>query len=494
MKKKVIVIGGGIAGLSAGIYAQRCGFDVTILESHSIAGGNCTSWKRKGYLFEGGMHWLSGSSEKEAIHKMWRYVGALDDSVKIHYPEPFLEYDHNGTLIPLYRNLDATEKHLLSISPNDEKEIRKLCKNIRKVKNLAMPVSDIRGVKATKKTRPPISLLFSALSAMLLIRSFSKISPDAYIRRFSHEGIRSLIRSCTYDESGVTPLFFTMGILARSDGGFPEGGSLPFVRRIVETFTSPGGEILYGTRADRVIVENGKAVGVAAGDKRLTADAVIITSDTMAVDKLFDVPPKSAWLDKMRASTKPTMNTFVSLGLDTDLRKYPKTVIFRLEKPIVLATQTYKYISCNNYSHDPVYSPEGKTAMTIMLAGDTYDFWKKAKAENRYEEEKRKLAETVIEALIAHIPEVNGRVDVCDIATPLTYERYCGNWKGSWMTEMTPDMKMTEYPAVIKGLSGVYFAGHRMMPPGGLPVALMSGRKAVQHLCRDTDTVFVSEE
>jgi phytoene dehydrogenase-like protein len=329
---------------------------------------------------------------------------------------------------------------------------------------------------------------------MLLIRSFSKISPDAYIRRFSHEGIRNLIRSCTYDESGVTPLFFTMGILARSDGGFPEGGSLPFVRRIVETFTSPGGEILYGTRADRVIVENGKAVGVVAGDKRLTADAVIITSDTMAVDKLFDVSPKSAWLDKMRAATKPTMNTFVSLGLDTDLRKYPKTVIFRLEKPIVLATQTYKYISCNNYSRDPVYSPEGKTAMTIMLTGDTYDFWKKAKAENRYEEEKRKLAETVIEALIAHIPEVNGRVDVCDIATPLTYERYCGNWKGSWMTEMTPDMKMTEYPAVIKGLSGVYFAGHRMMPPGGLPAALISGRKAVQHLCRDTDTVFISEE
>ena len=50
MKKKVIVIGAGVAGLSSGIYAQKCGFDVTILESHSIAGGNCTSWKRKGYL------------------------------------------------------------------------------------------------------------------------------------------------------------------------------------------------------------------------------------------------------------------------------------------------------------------------------------------------------------------------------------------------------------------------------------------------------------
>ncbi|MCL2877583.1 MAG: hypothetical protein FWF13_02250 [Acidobacteria bacterium] len=62
------------------------------------------------------------------------------------------------------------------------------------------------------------------------------------------------------------------------------------------------------------------------------------------------------------------------------------------------------------------------------------------------------------------------------------------------MTEMTPGMKMKAYPAGIKGLSGVYFAGQRKIPPGGLPVALMSGRKAVQYLCRDADTVFVSEE
>ena len=131
--------------------------------------------------------------------------------------------------------------------------------------------------------------------------------------------------------------------------------------------------------------------------------------------------------------------------------------------------------------------------MTISLGGDTYDFWKKAKEENRYEEEKQKLADAVIEALAARIPETRDLMDVWDIATPLTYERYCGNWKGSWMTEMTPDMKMKGYPAVIKVLSGVYFAGQRMMPPGGLPVALMSGRQAVQYLCRDTGAVFISE-
>jgi len=492
--KKVIVIGGGIAGLSAGIYAQKCGFDVIILESHNIAGGNCTSWKRGGYLFEGGMHWLSGSSPKEQLNNLWRYVGALDDSVPIHTREPFMEYDHDGVPIRVYRDVDATERHLRALSPADAKEIKKLCDNIRKVKNLAMPVTDLRGVKATKKTRPPLSLLFSALSAAWMIKTFAKVSRDEYVDRFSHEGLRELIRACTFDNVGVAPLFFTMGTLARGDGGFPEGGSLPFAGRMVKTFTKLGGKILYNTRADRVSAPNGKATGVFAKGEHLDAGAVIVTADTMMIDHLFDVPLNASWLEEMRATTKPTMGTFICLGINADLRKYPSYGIFKLNQPIKLADQTYEYLGANNYADNPVYSPEGKTAMTIHLPGDTYDFWKEAKAEGSYENEKRKIADKVIAALKERIPETDESIEISEVATPLTYERYCANWRGSWMTEMTPGMKMKTYPAVIKGLSGVYFAGHRMMPPGGLPVALMSGRRAVQYLCRDTDTLFISED
>jgi len=492
--KKVVIIGGGIAGLSAGIYARRCGFEATILESNAIAGGTCTSWKRKGYLFEGGMHWLTGSSQKEALHKMWRYVGALDDDVTVHYHEPFMQYEHQDTPIKFYRNVDTTEKHLCALSPQDSKEIRKLCNNIRKVRNLSMPISDLRGVKGAKQTHPPIAMLFSVISALMLIRSFSKISREAYVNRFSHEGIRNMIRACTDEKSGVFPIFFTMGTLARGDGGFPEGGSLPFAGRMASKFIALGGKILYNTRAEQVVIENGNAKGVVAGGGHLSADAVIITVDTMAMDYLFDAPLKADWLDEMRAVTEPTMTTFVALGVDADLKKYSRAGVFKLDKPIALATQTYEYLSINNYAHDPAYSPEGKTAMAIQLGGDTYDFWKTAKEEGCYDEEKKKLAAAVIEALAVVMPETHGCVEVCDIATPLTYERYCGNWRGSWMTEMTPSMNMKNYPAVIKGLSGVYFAGQRMMPPGGLPVALMTGRTAVQYLCRDTKTVFIAED
>jgi phytoene dehydrogenase-like protein len=494
MKKKVVIIGGGIAGLSAGVYALRCGFDVTILESHSIAGGNCTSWRRGGYLFEGGMHWLTGSDKNEPINKMWRHVGALDDSVIIHRPEPYMEYGYNGAPVRFYRDVDETEKHLLALSPADGKEIKKFCGNIRKVQKLSMPVTDLRGVKVTRKIHTPPSFLLSALSAMRLMTAFSKISREQYVSRFTHEGIREAIRSCTNDKSGIVTVFFSLGTFARGDGGFPEGGSLPFVGRIVDTFKSLGGEIHYNAKASRVVVENGKAVGVVAGGNRFPADAVIVAADTMQMEYLFDSPLKSPWLDEMRAVTEPTMCTFVSIGINADLKKYPKNYIFKLKKPFKLAEKSHEYLSVNNYADDPAYSPIGKTAITVILDGYSYDFWRKAKEDNRYAEEKQRIADAVISALAEQIPQINGNVEVCDVATPLTYERYCGNWKGSWMTEMTPKMKMNSYPAAIKGLGGVYFAGQRMMPPGGLPVALVSGRTAVQYLCRDTATQFVSEE
>jgi hypothetical protein len=58
------------------------------------------------------------------------------------------------------------------------------------------------------------------------------------------------------------------------------------------------------------------------------------------------------------------------------------------------------------------------------------------------------------------------------------------------MSMMGKGQSMTSYPSKPEVIKNVYFAGQRLMAPGGLPVAAETGRKAVQYLCRDTETVF----
>ena len=81
---------------------------------------------------------------------------------------------------------------------------------------------------------------------------------------------------------------------------------------------------------------------------------------------------------------------------------------------------------------------------------------------------------------------------VWDIATPLTYERYCGTYRGSWMTITPPGSGPASYPVKSKNLRNVYFAGQRIMPPGGMPGAVVTGRTAAQYLCKDYNAVFIS--
>lgn len=66
--KKVIIIGGGISGLSAGSYLQMNGYDTEIFEQHDIPRGLCTAWKRKDYTFDLCIHWLVGSSPSDSFY------------------------------------------------------------------------------------------------------------------------------------------------------------------------------------------------------------------------------------------------------------------------------------------------------------------------------------------------------------------------------------------------------------------------------------------
>ncbi|MGD2142872.1 MAG: NAD(P)/FAD-dependent oxidoreductase [Anaerolineae bacterium] len=77
MSKSIIVIGAGLAGLSAGCYGQMNDYETQIFEMQSKPGGLCTSWKRKGYTFDACIHWVVGTKASSGFNRIWTELGAL---------------------------------------------------------------------------------------------------------------------------------------------------------------------------------------------------------------------------------------------------------------------------------------------------------------------------------------------------------------------------------------------------------------------------------
>jgi phytoene dehydrogenase-like protein len=495
MSRKVIIIGAGVAGLAAGVYLRRSGFDVTLIEQHNIVGGMCTSWKRKGYLFEGAMHWLTGSSPKTEAYQMWKEIGALDEKTPVLLHDPFRSVEWDGQIIHLYRDIDKTAEHLRTISPVDEPLLRQLVKHVKAVGKMQMLVFDIKGLKSENPKKMSLGFLFNMLHmlpAIPVMGRLGKMTCNDFAVRFRHPGIQRLFRIVP-DEYVASSLIFTLATLHTDDGGYPEGGSLAMVHRMAKCFTDLGGELLLNTKVEKVNIHSGNAgessvvTGVTLSEGELNADAVIVTQETVAaLNCLFDTPPNDAWINELRETVKPAVCTFVSVGVRTEL---PDGMLpaWKLETPITYAGKTINEIYFNSYRR---YAPEGGTALTTALMGDTYDFWKQSKDEGCYDDEKQALGEQFSRALCAKYPQCEGKIEVIDIATPLTYERYTGAYHGSWMSVIEPGDKMKQYPGNCENVNALYFAGQRLMTPGGLPSAAVSGRKAAQMVCRQFDVMF----
>ena len=115
-KEKVVIIGGGISGLSAGVYALMAGFEVEIYEKNAIPGGECIGWNRKGYHIDNCIHWLTGTRKDTEMYDVWKKTGALSDDTEYAKINEFYTSTFNGQSATLWNDLKRTERAYISCS------------------------------------------------------------------------------------------------------------------------------------------------------------------------------------------------------------------------------------------------------------------------------------------------------------------------------------------------------------------------------------------
>jgi phytoene dehydrogenase-like protein len=185
----------------------------------------------------------------------------------------------------------------------------------------------------------------------------------------------------------------------------------------------------------------------------------------------------------------------ISLGVARQMATEPHWATYLLEKPELIGGLERKALGVKHYAFDPSLAPEGKAVVEVMMES-RYDYWQHIYGRRLYDTEQRQVADQVVCHLERLYPGITGQIEVNDVATPLSYERYTGNWLGStcgWLlTDRTMVKMIAGMPKKVRGLENFYMAGQWVEPGGSVPVVAMSGRNAVQLLCHADRQPFVS--
>jgi phytoene dehydrogenase-like protein len=489
--KKVIVIGGGVAGLSAGIYAAMNGFDTEIIEMHSVAGGQCTAWVRKGYRFDYCLHWLVGTS-KGAFHDIWRETNVINQQTEIIDHDIHSRIvDNAGNEFIIYTNIDRWEKYLIEISPEDSKAIGKMCNDMRKsalMEAFALP-PELRSPLDYIKVIPVLLSIFN------VVRKYGRKSIKEYVDslKFKNERIRSVLYAM-YGETNFSALafIFMLGWYNQKNAGYIKGGSYPLAQRMVEKFQNLGGKMRYREKVEKIVIENNRAKGVMlVGGEIVEADYVIGTADGYTtIFKMLEGKYVSKEIDFAYKNWELfTPIVQVSFGINKSVPSEAPIIVNVTKGLKIGRTPLENGFSVMNYSYDPTMAPEGKTTLVLRYESP-WRYWQNLEGDH-YKDEKKQIEKDAIACLETIYTGISKHIEVVDVATPITDVRYTGVKDGAYegfvpsKNNMMKSLKM-----YLPKLQNFYMAGQWLFPGGGLPPSAQTGKWVVQIICKKEKKQF----
>jgi phytoene dehydrogenase-like protein len=506
VSESLIIIGAGIAGLSAGCYGQMNGYRTRIFEMHDKPGGLCTAWKRKGYTFDGCVHWLTGSGEGAEFNRMWQELGAVQGRRFIDY-EVFQRIEGgDGRALSMYTDIDRLEEHMKELSPSDSATIDSLCSGARHFARLGAAGDDADG-------KPGVLGRIREIAGMLqlapLLLKYGRMAGQELAQRFGDPFLGQAVVSGFrgMPECPALMLMMLLGSMHSQAAGYPVGGSLELARAIERRYLDLGGEIHYRSRVERILVQadpagrGAHAVGVRLrGGSEHRADVVVSAADGRTT--IFDMLEGKYATDKVRSyyaglPVSPSC-TQVSLGVARDLSDMPHTTVYQLDEPLRFAGTSVESMAVRHFCQDPSMAPPGKSAVVVEFFTHAHAYWSALHEQpETYEAEKADLARKVIDQLERRLPGISEQIEVVDVSTPVTTETYTGNWQGSmmgWMvTTDTLGLMLRGMRKTLPGLKGFYMAGQWVEPGGGLPTAAASGRDVIRAICKKDGKPFETQ-
>ncbi len=459
-----IVIGAGIGGLVCGAFLAKAGKKVLIAEQHSMPGGYCTSFKRKGFIFDSAVHHIGGCGR-------WSIVGRcfseLDIDLDFHHLDPMDNIVFPSRSVEIPADIDEYSENLQNQFPAEKENIAKFFKEFTKL------YWSIINNKAH-------SALIEKYNGVTFSETLDNFFADPQLKSILG-GQWGYLGSLPNEVSTIGMCQMLINYL--KDGAyFPVGGSQKFANAILKRFIDLGGEIILSSMVEKILLDGDKAAGIALKDgQEVLAGTVISNVDAkQTFHELLPTKVNGNFAAKLNGMQESASFFLLYLGVDSeiDLSKLKRGFYYPSDGPFT--KDNWKYISVPT-KVDQTLAPDNKQIIFSLVALD-----KEYDDITDWDDLKKKLTESTIDYLSEFAPGLRDHIEVVDAATPKTLKRYTLNSKGApYGWAVTNDQTGANRLQPTTPFKGLYLAGHWTNPGPGIASVVSSGWRVANIILKE---------
>ncbi|MFD2628524.1 phytoene desaturase family protein [Oceanobacillus kapialis] len=496
-KKRVIVIGAGVAGLASAIRLQHAGYQVALYEKEAIPGGKMHKIEKDGYQFDLGpsivmmpelyreVFELTGRDPEDYIP-----MERLDPMYSVFFGDNADErYDISSDLIELMQTLEE-------ISDEDADGFLTYLQKIYERFLVAKKHFIQRPFRKATDFYNPFML-----RQALKLKTFD--SADRFIGKYiKNERLKQMISFQTL-YIGVSPFngpsLYTMIPMIEMLYGvwFIKGGMHTMATAMERLFLELGGSVHYNSAVDEVIIEDKVAKGIRLGNQVIYSDFVMCNADFPYAMKYLiqDPQAKGKYTDKKIDSMKYSCSCFIMyLGMDRKYKTIDQVHNFMFsegfaenlngifEGKLLEDPSFYVYIGSKL---DPTLAPEGKDGLYILVPVSDL-------STSEYEWNDETIAyyrKKVLDRLkkLDGFERIEEEIVSETYMTPPDFATKFNAYNGACFG-LQPNLAQSNHmrpQSKAKDCENLYFTGSSTHPGAGVPIVLLSAKIATEELLLD---------